>query len=320
MKHSTHRFLAYLGIVALVFSSGTRLLAQGYYATVAGGWNNTATGSYSTVGGGSNNLASGYASVITGGAENIGSGNYTTVSGGFNTGGGVASAVTGGAFNSASGNYSIVAGGGGNVASGFVSFAAGCGANTNNQSGAFVWGDSGCTGLNATAPNQFMARASGGVIFYSNTGLTSGVQLAAGGGSWSSVSDRNVKEHFAPVDNQQLLLRVLALPVTTWNYKTQDASIRHIGPMAQDFFTAFKVGEDDHHITEIDEGGVALAAVQGLNQKLEEQLRQKDAQLSAQQKQIEALQQQMNQMMQRVAAVEKTSPTNARGSVIAALR
>jgi len=320
MNYSTDRFIAYLAIVALVFSSSTRLLAQGYYATVAGGWNNSATGSYSAVGGGSNNLASGYASTITGGAENIGSGNYTSVSGGFNTGSGVASAVTGGAFNSASGNYSIVAGGGGNVASGFVSFAAGCGANTNNQNGAFAWGDSTCGTVNATVPNQFVVRASGGTIFYSNSGLTSGVQLAAGGGSWSSVSDRNVKEHFAPVDNRQLLLRVLALPVTTWNYKTQDASIRHIGPMAQDFFASFNVGEDDHHITEIDEGGVALAAIQGLNQKLEEQLRQKDAQLSAQQKQIEALGQQMRAMMLRVAAVEKASPANARVSEVAAAR
>jgi UDP-N-acetylmuramate-alanine ligase len=40
--------------------------------------------------------------------------------------------------------------------------------------------------------------------------------------------------------------------------------------MAQDFHTAFAVGEDDRHITEVDEGGVALAAIQGLNQKLEE--------------------------------------------------
>ena len=62
----------------------------------------------------------------------------------------------------------------------------------------------------------------------------------------------------------------MALPLTTWNYKTQEKTIRHIGPMAQDFASAFEVGEDDKHITSTDADGVALAAIQGLNQKLEQ--------------------------------------------------
>ena len=40
--------------------------------------------------------------------------------------------------------------------------------------------------------------------------------------------------------------------------------MRHIGPMAQDFHSAFGLGLDNKHITTIDEGGVALAAIQGL--------------------------------------------------------
>jgi hypothetical protein len=43
------------------------------------------------------------------------------------------------------------------------------------------------------------------------------------------------------------------------------ARVRHVGPMAQDFYTAFKVGEDDKHITSIDEDGVALAAIKALH-------------------------------------------------------
>jgi DNA-binding transcriptional MerR regulator len=35
--------------------------------------------------------------------------------------------------------------------------------------------------------------------------------------------------------------------------------------MAQDFYAAFNVGEDDRHITSIDEDGVALAAIKALN-------------------------------------------------------
>ena len=44
---------------------------------------------------------------------------------------------------------------------------------------------------------------------------------------------------------------------------------RHLGPMAQDFYAAFNVGPDDKHIATVDEGGVALAAIQGLDEKVE---------------------------------------------------
>jgi hypothetical protein len=40
--------------------------------------------------------------------------------------------------------------------------------------------------------------------------------------------------------------------------------------MAQDFHAAFGLGTDDRHIATVDGDGVALAAIQGLNQKLEE--------------------------------------------------
>jgi len=45
--------------------------------------------------------------------------------------------------------------------------------------------------------------------------------------------------------------------------------VPHIGPVAQDFYGAFQVGVDDKHISMVDADGVALAAIQGLNQKLE---------------------------------------------------
>jgi len=62
---------------------------------------------------------------------------------------------------------------------------------------------------------------------------------------------------------------VAALPLTSWNYKSQDPAIRHLGPTAQDFKAAFGLGESDTGITTIDADGVVLAAIQGLNQKLE---------------------------------------------------
>jgi len=74
----------------------------------------------------------------------------------------------------------------------------------------------------------------------------------------------------------EVLEKVVALPVSSWNYK-QDAATRHVGPMAQDFFAAFAVGTDDKHIATVDADGVALAAIQGLNQKLQDELRRRDA-------------------------------------------
>lgn len=47
---------------------------------------------------------------------------------------------------------------------------------------------------------------------------------------------------FAAVDPRDVLAKVAALPITTWNYTFEDASVRHIGPMAQDFRTGFDVG------------------------------------------------------------------------------
>src|SRR2546422_1818102 len=40
------------------------------------------------------------------------------------------------------------------------------------------------------------------------------------------------------------LFRSVALPVQTWEYKS-DGATRHLGPVAQDFYAAFGVGPDD---------------------------------------------------------------------------
>ncbi|MBK9137636.1 MAG: tail fiber domain-containing protein [Verrucomicrobia bacterium] len=93
-------------------------------------------------------------------------------------------------------------------------------------------------------------------------------------------SDRNAKEYFEPVDPAEILEKVAALPVSQWNFK-DDAGARHIGPMAQDFHAAFGLGADDRHIATVDADGVALAAIQGLNQKLEERSRKLEAENAA---------------------------------------
>jgi len=74
--------------------------------------------------------------------------------------------------------------------------------------------------------------------------------------------------------------------------------------MAQDFHAAFGFGgDDDKHITTIDEGGVALAAIQELyRQDLE-----KSAQIEEQQEQIAKLRtevEKLQQVQDRLAAIE----------------
>jgi hypothetical protein len=103
------------------------------------------------------------------------------------------------------------------------------------------------------------------------------------------VSDRNAKENFSLINPQSVLASVTAMPISEWNYKT-DRNVEHIGPMAQDFHAAFGLnGLDDKHISMLDEGGVALAAVQGLNQKLEDQAKEKDAEIADLKARLDAL-------------------------------
>ena len=83
------------------------------------------------------------------------------------------------------------------------------------------------------------------------------------------ISDRNKKENFAAVDPHEVLAKVAALPITSWNYTFEDDRVRHIGPMAQDFQAAFGVGSTDKAIFQVDADGVVLASVQALHRELE---------------------------------------------------
>jgi len=121
-------------------------LTNAVYATVAGGYNNTASGIYSAIGGGNYNTASGGYSTIAGGYinsasvvhsavgggyKNTASGGYSTIAGGYiNSASGVHSAVGGGYENTASQSFTVIGGGYTNVASGYTSAIAGGSSNT----------------------------------------------------------------------------------------------------------------------------------------------------------------------------------------------
>jgi hypothetical protein len=206
------------------------------FSAIAGGTGNAITAAYATISGGTGSKVSGIGGSVGGGESNLASGNVATIPGGYH-----------------------------NVAAGAASFAAGFHAEALHN-GSFVWSDQSTSTAFAksTAANQFVARAAGGVYFYSNPGLTAGVRLSPGSGTWGSLSDRNMKTGIVPLDDTRILDKLAALPVSEWSY-TSERGVRHIGPMAQDFYAAFGVGEDDRHITTIDEDGVALAAVKALH-------------------------------------------------------
>lgn len=112
--------------------------------------------------------------------------------------------------------------------------------------------------------------------------------LLSNGGVWTNASSRELKEGFQAVDAGAMLEKLIGLPITTWTYKTS-AEGTHIGPVAEDFKAAFGLAGDGKAIATVDADGVALAAIQGLNAKLEAE----NAQLRDRLTQIEVALQQL---------------------------
>ena len=111
-----------------------------------------------------------------------------------------------------------------------------------------------------------------------------------------------------PVSDDDILARVDTLPISEWSYTTE-RGVRHVGPMAQDFYAAFNVGEDNRHITSIDEDGVALAAIKALNERqsaTNAKLARKDAEIQALQRSDSDLRRQMAQLAREVAGLRAT--------------
>ncbi len=275
---------------------------------------NRAEGRRDFIGAGTGNRAANNESTVVGGTSNEASASQSFVGGGLG--------------NTAAGAFSAIAGGLRNHASGGLSFAGGRGARTDdvagttNYYGAFVWADTIDQGLaasliantqpfRATANNQFAARARGGVVFNVNNVTIAGSAADAGkcellpGGSpsWSCTSDRNTKEAFTKVSARDVLNKVVAMPLMSWSYK--GVNRKHISPMAQDFWNAFGLGADDKSITSSDVSGIALAAIQGMNQKLTAESNAKDAKISSQGEKLSAQGEKISTLERELAAIKK---------------
>ncbi len=115
-------------------------------------------------------------------------------------------------------------------------------------------------------------------------------------------SDRSAKQNFKSVDPYEILARVAQLEITQWNFKHDGPEVDHMGPMAQDFHAAFGLGSTEKGIATVDADGVALAAIQGLHDLVEE----KDCRIGE-------LEDQNRQLEARLSAIERILSANGGG-------
>jgi len=239
------------------FGNGTT--ASGRFSTAMG--SGSMAGGLGSVAGGRSTTANGEASLAMGFATRA-IGNFSTAFGNASMASGSGSLVAGtssgaGGVDAFALGLRVNANGAGNVVLGSDA--------TSTTTGNFMYGDRSTTNdLTTFGSNEFLVRAAGGTVFYSNAAMTTGVLLTAGGGGWSNLSDVNMKTEFRDLDGEQVLGKLAAMPVREWSYTTQDASIRHVGPTAQAFHAAFGLGESDVRIGTVDADGIALAGVKAL--------------------------------------------------------
>ncbi|MGG7664495.1 tail fiber domain-containing protein [Dyadobacter sp. BHUBP1] len=200
-----------------------------------------------------------------------------------------------------------------NVASGAASVAMGYHAHTNARQGSFVFGDrSSVDTIRAGVNHSASWRVSGGFRIFTSSNLTTGMTFQSGAsvsnwgqsnaviststgaylstsGVWTNVSDVNKKHRFEEISYDDVLEKLRKLPITRWSYKADAANTKHIGPMAQDFYAAFGLGNDNRSIGTVDADGVALAGIKAL----EERTRNLAAELESLKADNAALRQQM---------------------------
>lgn len=277
------------------------------YGTIGGGGDNVAgsddgnpaSARYATVAGGDGNEARAFGGTIGGGGFNVADGpGYATVGGGQ--------------ANTAGGHWATVPGGSENQALGAHSFAAGYYARA-QHAGTFVWGDDTSAPIYSGDNDQFIVRANGGIWFgtasttYTPTiGLGVFISTSTGahlttGGAWTNASDRANKENFVDVDGQAVLEQLAALPIQSWNYTAEGEDVRHVGPVAQDFYAAFGLGHSETTISTVDADGVALVAIQGLYELIQQQ----EAEIDALQEENADLQAQIDELTARLDALEQ---------------
>jgi len=261
------------GTMPAVSGEGTRLLWYPKKAAFRAGW--VLATHWDDVNIGRGSVAMGISNKASGeGSVALGTGSFATGAGALALMGGDATGDASVAISAAMATaFSTIAIGNNAYATGEQSVALGSMASTNAKRGAFVYGDASVPDyVNAASDNQFVVRAS---RFWfgadNNVTATAGryIETSTGaylssGGTWTNSSDSARKTAFRDVDGDSVLARIAAMPVRTWSYRDEDSTVRHMGPTAQDFRTAFSLGQSDKAIATVDADGVSIAAIQAL--------------------------------------------------------
>jgi hypothetical protein len=268
--------------------------------------------------------------VVASGQLSFAYGNQVTVSSTVGVGFGSAVTVSGtagfssGAQNVCSGfactaiGYTVRAGGQGSVALGYrttanndYSVAIGYRASNNTHTGTMAMGDESTTdSVRNQADNEFRIRYNGGIRLRVSTaangntpgaGGNVGCDLTVAVPSWTCASSRTLKENYLTVDGEDVLARVRALPITTWNMIGGDRNVRHLGPVAEDFYHAFGLGLGETTIGLGDIDGVNLAGVKALEARTTELRRELDARTA----EVAALRSELAELRAEVQAIAK---------------
>ncbi len=274
-----------------------------------------------TFAGGNQVIANGYGAFAYGdqvtvtSTVGVGFGSGVTVSGtaGFSSG---AQNVCSGFACTAIG-YTVRAGGEGSVALGYrttannnYSVAIGYRASNNTHTGTMAMGDESTTdSVRNQADNEFRIRYNGGIRLRVST-AANGNTPGAGGNvgcdltlnvpSWTCASSRKLKENFVAVDGEDVLKRLRSIPITTWSMIGGDPSVKHLGPVAEDFYKAFPLGLGKTTIGMGDIDGVNLAAAKAL----EARTKTMRAEITARDKTIAELQKKSADLEARLEKLE----------------
>lgn len=105
---------------------------------------------------------------------------------------------------------------------------------------------------------------------------TAGVGAAASIAAMIFMSDKHKKKDITPTDPEEALEAVAKTPVSSWRYDPSkggidDGGMEHVGPMAQDVQAHMgdTVAPGGKVIDAISQNGIAMAAIQGLNLKVD---------------------------------------------------